>query len=374
MGFSLMLHIVTCLGAMGLCQLGVNKNTLEDEYKFRWNIEYVASFLLLLFFLGYRVNLGRDWLNYLDIYNTNYEQDFNFSESFELGFLLIVNTLKSVDADFQYFIFITSLITLLLFYKSFRRCYYLLPLGIFVFFTGWAYPVAINTIRQGIAIFALMCAVSYIDDDEEWSGLKYLFFIGIGLLFHYTVLLFLPCYYIAKVKIDTKNLLIICASLYVVASFFILPLFSDLLGMLSKYEGYSTDSYHSESITFGLGATLLLVVRFVPLLVYDYIIKNWPSFTKYFVLYYLGLSVYYVFFRYLLITRITFYLQFFELIVMSIFIYILFSSEKEYKLLGAGYILLIVFNYVYTFGDFLRDQLVANDYSLFFMNLTYLVN
>ena len=128
------------------------------------------------------------------------------------------------------------------------------------------------------------------------------------------------------------------------------------------------------SYKYLLGASLLLGVRFVPLLVYDYSIKNWPSFTKYFVLYYLGLSVYYDFFRYLLITRITFYLQFFELIVMSIFIYILFSSSKEYKLLGAGYILLIVFNYVYTFGDFLRDQLVANDYSLFFMNLTYMVN
>ena len=177
MDFSLMLHVISCLGAMGLCQLGVYKNNLVDENKFRWNFEYLGSFLLLLVFIGFRVNLGRDWLNYTDIYETSYEQVFIFSESFELGFLLIVNTLKSVDADFQYFIFITSFITLLLFYQSFRRCYYLLPLGIFVFFTGWAYPVAINTIRQGIAIFALMCAVSYIDDDEEFSGLKYIFFI-----------------------------------------------------------------------------------------------------------------------------------------------------------------------------------------------------
>lgn len=374
MEFSLILHVVTCLAAMGLCQLGVNKNTLEDEYKFKWNIEYVASFLLLLFFIGFRDNLGRDWLNYLEIYDTSSEQLFSFSESFELGFLLIVGFLKSIDADFQYFIFITSLITLLLFYKSFRKCYFLLPLGVFVFFVGWAYPVVINTIRQGIAILALMCAVSYLDEDEEWSGLKYLFFMGIGILFHYTILLFLPCYFIRKVRLDLNNLLLICFSVYVISSFIVLPLFNDLLNLFSKYDGYSTDSYHSDSITFGLGAILLLVLRAIPLLVYDNIRESWPSAAKYFVLYYLGLSVYYVFFKYLLITRITFYLQFSELIVMSLFIYIMFSSSKEYKLFGAVYVLLLVFNYVYTFDDFLRDQLVSNDYSLFFMNLTYMVN
>ena len=374
MGFSLFLHSVVCFGAMIFAWLGVSKNSLEDEYHFKWNVGYFASFLILLAFIGFRVYLGRDWFNYLDIYNENYEQVFSFSESFELGFLLIVGFLKSIDADFQYFIFITSLITLLLFYKSFRKCYFLLPIGILIFFVGWAYPVVINTIRQGIAILALMCAVSYLDDDEKWSGLKYLFFIGIGILFHYTILLFLPCYYIKKIRLDQNNLILICILVYVVASFVLLPLFTDLLSMFSKYDVYSPDSYHSENITFGLGAILLLVLRVAPLLVYDYIRESWPPAAKYFVLYYLGLSVYYVFFRYLLITRLTFYLQFYELIVISLFIYLMFTSSKEYKLLGAGYVLLFLFNFVYTFGDFLKDQLVSQEYSLLFMNLNYIAN
>ena len=63
-----MLHVISCFGAMGLCQLGVYKNNLVDEDRLRWNFEYLGSFLLLLLFIGFRVNLGRDWFNYMDIY------------------------------------------------------------------------------------------------------------------------------------------------------------------------------------------------------------------------------------------------------------------------------------------------------------------
>ena len=173
-----------------------------------------------------------------------------------------------------------------------------------------------------------------------------------------------------KIKID--YFLPLCITIALVSLFVIMPLYEDTMSLVEKYEHYADESYIvNESSSFGIGATLVLFIRLCPLLIYEYIRKNDSSFLKFFVLYYIGLSVYYGFFKFMLITRVTFYLQFFELFVMAYFIYYLFVEKKYLRLFGLGYVFLILFNYVYTFQDFLVDQLVSSEFSLMFIDFYY---
>lgn len=366
----LLLHVLVVLLAIILSQIGVG--SIETTVFRRFNIAYISSFFILLAFLGCRVFLGRDWLTYESIFTSNFQQEFMMGESREIGFLLLVQSLRFFDLDFQSFIFVTSFLMLLLFYTSYRKFYFLLPFGIFVFFTNWGYTVTINTIRQGIALMAFLNASLYIDSEEKHAGAKFLASVFIGFLFHYSILAFLPFYYIGRLKINIGFFLTICISIAIVSLFLIMPLYEDTISMVDKYEHYADASYIvNENSSFGLGAILVLIIRLGPLFIYEYIRKYHPTFLKFFVLYYIGLSVYYGFFKFMLITRVTFYLQFFELFVMSYFIYYLFVEKKQYRIIGLGYIFLMLFNYVYTFKDFLADQLVSSRFSLMFMDFYY---
>ena len=366
----LLLHLFVMSLAIFFASLGVRKNMHVSKRRLVMNVEYAIAFLLLFFFLASRVNLGRDWNNYLDLYRDINSYTFSFRESFEFGFLLILKVMRALDADFQWFIIITSFITLILFFHAFRRCYCLLPLGILIFFTQWAYPVVINTIRQGIAILAFMCALSYTEESGLKGFLKYALFIFIGSLFHYTVLLFLPVYWLCKLRVGLKEILLVSVSAFLLSFFLIVPLFNSVLAIFTKYT-YSMDSYYSNTATFGFGAAIVLVARLLPLVIFPYVSKKYPMFTKYYLLYYLGLGIYYAFFKYLMIVRITFYFQFFELIVMSLLLFMSLRKKRTFGPYSVAFLALTFFYYIYTFRSFVADQAVSTDFSAMLMNFTY---
>ena len=89
----LLIHLAVMGLAMFFAYQGVKRNMQVSMRQFSINTGYIISFLLLFLFLASRVNLGRDWDNYVDIYTNNYQQDYNFSESIEFGFLFIVKIL-----------------------------------------------------------------------------------------------------------------------------------------------------------------------------------------------------------------------------------------------------------------------------------------
>ncbi len=363
----LFLHIIVILLSFFVAYKGAkNKNKKDINYGI------LLSFFILLLFLGFRVYLGRDWPNYERSFNSSLQQEFIFGESREIGYLALVSLLRACGFEFQSFIFATSFLFLFLFYLSYKRFYFLLPCGILIFFMDWGYPVAINTIRQGIAIMAFLNATLYIDSNEKNAPKKFFFFILVGLLFHYSILIFLPFYFVGKLKLRIEYYILLCLAVFFSSVFIIMPAYEETINIVDKYESYASDTgIVNEASTFGLGALLVLVIRLAPITIYSYVRKFKPAYLKFFVLYFLGLSVYYGFYKFMLITRVTFYLQFMELFVIAYFLYYLFVERKKYRLFGIGYMFLIIFNYLYTFQDFLADQLVSDRFSLMFMDFYF---
>lgn len=369
---SLFLHLIVIFFSCLFAAIGVQQNRKKGYKSIKINAGYIVSFLLVAIFLASREYLGRDWDNYYGIFSSVNQQEFEFGESRELGFLLVVRLLNALGLEFHSFISVTAILTTILFYCAFRKEYTLLPIAIIFFFIGQEYSMIINTIRQGIAVFCFLNALSYIDDGKH-SLRNFLFFVLLGALFHYSILIFIPFYWIAKINAKPVVLYGACAALFVFCFFFLMDIYSDLLSVIPKYNSYIDDDHvFADSSTFGLGAMLLLTLRLVPLLLYRKVVTEYPQSRKYFILYALGISIYYSFYKFLLITRFTFYLQFCELFVFSFLIMYWWRSKRSLnKVYTIGYLGLTIFNFIYLFKDFLRDQLVRNEFSVMFMDFTF---
>lgn len=372
---SLGLHLIIIFVASLFATIGVRMNQTTKCNIMKINRGYIFSFLFVAIFLASRTYVGRDWDNYYRIFCSVYQQEFEFGKSRELGFLLLMRFINSMGFEFHSFISITSILTTVLFYTSFRKNYVLLPIAIFFFFVGQEYSMVINTIRQGIAVFCFLNALTYVEDETR-SFFKFIIFILIGALFHYSILVFIPFYWVVKVTFKPVVLYGICALLFGFCHFFLMDIYGDFLQAIPKYNSYIGDDYvFANNSTFGLGAILLLTLRVVPLFFYQYVVKMFPQSRKYFILYAMGLSIYYSFYKFLLITRFTFYLQFCELFVFSfLMIYMWHNKNSIFKLFSIGYYSLSLFNFVYLFKDFLEDQLVRNNFSIMFMDFYFTIN
>lgn len=369
---SLFLHLSIIVLSSIFAFIGVKENKRKGCKTMTLNAWYIFSFLLITIFLASRTYLGRDWDNYYRIYSSVYQQEFAVGESRELGFLLLVRFLNSFSFEFHTFIEVTSVVTVLLFFRAFKKSYELLPYAIVFFFLCLGYTVVINTIRQGIAIFCFLNALMYVDDESKRPFLKYFVFIGIGALFHYSILVFLPFYWIAKINIKPFYLFMGCIVVFAFCFFFLMDIYGDILLLIPKYTTYIGDDHvFADDSTFGLGATLLLVLRITPVIFYYNVSKKYPNARKYFILYAIGVSIYYSFYKFLLITRFTFYLQFCELFVFPFFVIWLWKLKGGFgKIVSIGYISLTIFNFVYLFRDFLEDQLVRNNFSIMFFDFS----
>ena len=338
----------------------------------RFNGYYLLSALLLLVFIGLRSELGRDWENYERIYNS-VGQEFVIGMSREFGFLSLIDWCNGIGIQFQGFVVIITIITLTLFFLSYKQFYYLLPAAIFIFFVDLGYASIINLMRQTLALFAFMCALNYSGKTDRKSMFMFFLFIFIGFSFHYSILIFLPFWFIDRLHLSLSKLLIICAGVFIFCHFFLAEIYGDALELIPKYSAAYSDSsdiniINTES-TFGLGALLVLFIRLIPLMFYNIMLKEDKQFEKYFIMLYLGLSIYYGFYNYLIITRITFYLQFSQLVVMPYIIYKSFKTRNSsYQMLGLLFIFLISFNFIYTFPDFINGHVVARQYHLMFMD------
>lgn len=367
---SLFLHIVFCALSVWFAHLGIKQ--IQNAKSQKKNINILISFLLLFLFIGLRYNLGRDWVNYERIFNDPNQQEFLFGETREFGFLALIQFCHALGLGFQAFVMIITFITLGLLYKSYNHYIYLLPAGIFIFFTDLGYASIINLLRQTLALLAFVCAMSYAGMTDKKSLLRFFSFYFLGVSFHYTILVFLPFWFINRLHLSRRQLIILCISIFLISVLYLARLYEDFMSLIPKYDNAYTNTSSTivnEQSTFGLGATLLLVVRLIPLAYYNIMLKWDKGMAKYFIMYYLGLSVYYGFYNYLLITRFTFYFQIFELVILPYVIYKASSMKGlVFRLMPVVMVILLSFNFIYLYSDFINDHVVTRTFSLLFVD------
>ena len=166
-------------------------------------VVFNIAIIQIILILGFR-NLdlvGRDWGYYKNYYNLqldwNLSQILNY-ERYELGFKLLTKMITLIFNNTQFYAFIIATISIIpiayIIYK-----YSKIPLlSVILYVAIDFYAFIFSGLRQGIAIALTFYSYRYIVENKT---LKYLCCILLATLFHTSAIVFLPVYFIRKIKI-----------------------------------------------------------------------------------------------------------------------------------------------------------------------------
>lgn len=201
--------------------------------------------LLLTVFAGIRhYSVGTDTGNYVGIFTSLiYEFNLGFKPvgSLEQGYLYLQYLLLKITDE--YWILLISIAFLCVYFslRSFYKHTLNIKWSVFIFITLAFYLFFFNGARQGVAAALVMFAFSYAFEKK----LKhFVFFVILGFLFHKTVLVVLPFYFLINIRYSVKSLI-----LTVLIS--VVPIYY-LTDILSFYDESTVERY---SVYIERGAT-----------------------------------------------------------------------------------------------------------------------
>ena len=193
------------------------------------NVKYiVVAFLLLFAVMGLRdVNaIGNDSsgssgsypILYRNVGNTEWGEITGIGEeNYNIGFRYLMKLVYELTGgDYQFFVTLISLFTLFA-YLRFIRKYSSSPLLSVLCFLGLLYyTLLFDVLKQAIAMAILLFAFDAI---MEKKPIRFIFFVALATLFHFPALVFLPAYWVGRMKVG-RNYIILLAVLLLVTYYF----------------------------------------------------------------------------------------------------------------------------------------------------------
>ncbi|MDT3387877.1 MAG: EpsG family protein [Bacteroidota bacterium] len=342
--------------------LGKNKGEVAERALI------AMSFLVILSFIGFRYNVGRDFLGYWGDYK---KVDFNdFGEAFsfykyEYGYYALLEVGRFFNMGPQSVFLLSSVLSLWFYFNLFKKRRELLPASLFVFFFATPYLFMINGLRQTIAVFAFLNALNSL---TEGSHIKrticFIFWCLVGFLFHNSIAFFLPCVFLQfdslLSKINSKVLILIALSGFLLNVFGIskdLIPDAELLGT----EGYSygtafdNDRFNMDESVLSIGNLFQLALFLIPFLFYDRINRCYPLLKVFFFSFAVGVAVFFMFSDNMFTQRVSYYFLFSELLVYPSLC--VFCKRKKGFNWWHVCVIMIIFLYIYTLPAFFNSQL-----------------
>lgn len=165
------------------------------------NLKIVGLTSFVLFF-GMRGFIWHDWSIYYEMFQDSMWSDFleyDYFQHREPGWMVFQLCCKSLIDSYQFMVFVHTLITSWLLVRFFRRYTdnWLLGLAVYVVFQGFV--ISINLLRNSMALFLFLNAIQYI---EERRLLKYVGIVLLASMFHMTALLYLPLYFVLRIRVN----------------------------------------------------------------------------------------------------------------------------------------------------------------------------
>ncbi len=237
----------------------VAKKAKNDKILYRSVIFFI--FLLLVLFAGLRDgSVGTDTNNYIGMFQSD-----RVYSSLEIGYLLLQETTRLFSNEYWVLLTLIAAIVVFFYYKTILILSRNHTISIFVFITLGTYLFFFNGARQGLAAAIFSFAiVAVVNKDYK----KYYLWVAVAFLFHKSVLVTLPFYYLLRKKYSLKNLVILLGSLLIMVL-----VFSQLLTVLPD----AMTSRYSQYIDRGRGGGLLLTIFHVIILSYFIFMRQYIS-------------------------------------------------------------------------------------------------
>lgn len=171
-----------------------------------YRVELATFFASLppMFISAVRYYVGTD---YWETYYTGFYRimDGSIIDGFEPGFYLLNKGIQLFTENVFWLFIITSILFVGLVYKSIEDLSIDIPLSIILFFVTRYYFIGMNGVRQFIGLAILLYSIRYI---YEKNPVKFGISIVIACAFHYTCILFIPAYFISRIKLNRRRILI----------------------------------------------------------------------------------------------------------------------------------------------------------------------
>lgn len=233
----------------------------SETYVINSIFKYALPVILLSVLFGFRYEIGTDYLNYKEIYETSFSGSLKQSlteSNVEYIYAIISHILYHAGLPYYIMFFVMALIPMCFFYAAFKdkpfligyAAYFLAATGVLFWF--------FNIQRQGIAFFILLFSIKYI---KNKNFNKFLLCVIIATGFHVSSLLFIFCYLFSFFKYSLIFKPVTLAVIYVFFGVFASSLKNILIKLVSifltgKYL-YYVDSIESWEMGIGSGLGIL---------------------------------------------------------------------------------------------------------------------
>lgn len=233
----------------------------SETYAVNSIFKYALPIILLSVLFGFRYEIGTDYLNYKEIYETSFSGSLKQSlteSNVEYIYAFISHILYHAGLPYYIMFFVMALIPMCFFYAAFKdkpfligyAAYFLAATGVLFWY--------FNIQRQGIAFFILLFSIKYIINKNFG---KFLLCVLVATGFHISSLLFIFCYLFSFFKYSLIIKPAILSIVYVFFGIFASSLKNILINLVSifltgKYQ-YYVDSIESWEMGIGSGFGIL---------------------------------------------------------------------------------------------------------------------
>lgn len=241
----------------------IKKNGLPYETKNK--IALTVFFILLTVLVMFRHrSVGIDTENYIRIFNKFSAMPWPdvFGESVEMGFSYFNKIVSVFTSNYQVFLAIVVIVTVLMIYPTYRRLCTDASLTISLFVIMSTFVVLFSGIRQMIAVGIGFIAYECV---RRRKIVPFILCVLFAMTFHTSAFMLAFMYPIYHAKITKKWLLVVIPAMLVVFVFNN-QIFSVLAGILAQYTKY-------EATTTQVGAYAMIIL-FAALAVFSFVIPD----------------------------------------------------------------------------------------------------
>lgn len=180
-----------------------NKNLMDSKSISNITSYYLLVSIVLVAFVGLRrADIGMDTLVYRNMFlranNIEFHKAINSIEA-EWGYLIFQKLVGRISLDFSFFCLISAIVSIIP-VVIYIKMYSPIPaLSIFLYIGFGFYTFVFSGIRQGLAIGMCCLAAIFI---HKKKFLYYCFFVFLAVMFHKSALIFIPAYWMSRLKLN----------------------------------------------------------------------------------------------------------------------------------------------------------------------------
>jgi hypothetical protein len=321
------------------------------------NLIRFLPFLFLTIILGIQHEVGTDYHSYINKFKSSVYLSYD-EVHLEFALYYIFKFLNVLGFSYRALFIVTAFIEFIFIYLFLKRenltNNWLFFLGFFSLSN--IYFQSFNLIPQMIAVSIFLFSIRFI---EERKFILYSLTILLGFLFHKSIILLLPIYFIYNIRLSLIPRLIYFISLFIVAvNDFVIKI---IFWILSKVKIFNYNAYLNhkantfQNVEFGLGVGIAILIIVISVLIVNQK-KLSPKRCFYVNLSYLYFFIHYATINYMTFHRMSLYFSIFYIFL----IYEVFISLKKYSKEVAG---IYIFGIIGYLGINLLKSLLLNPYA-----------